>query len=81
MKKIAISTLLVSAVALTLNSINVAPIEQDFGLKTISAKTLILNNLMNWQRMFRQAVVDLRFYRIFAVRQCLNTIPMPRVLL
>ena len=33
MKKIVVSSILVSAVALSLNSIQVAPVEQDFGFK------------------------------------------------
>ena len=63
MKKIAISTLLVSAVALTLNSINVAPIEQDFGLKTISAITLGYDKSMS-EKTIKAAVIDSYFRNV-----------------
>ena len=79
MKKITISTLLISAIALTLNSINVAPVEQDLGFKTISAITLGYDKSMS-EKTIKAAVIDSYFRNVCKngklVRWNKNSLPL-----
>ena len=79
MKKIAISTLLISAVVLTMNSINTVPTEHEFLLKKVSAITLGYDKSMS-EKTIKAAVIDSYFRNICKngklVRWNKNSLPL-----